>query len=490
MAQPSLAARAAIAVLLMIGFYVLAIAIAGALLGIVYLDFASGHIQPKLIIICIAGAGMILWSILPRRDKFVSPGPTLDPGAHPKLFQEIRSLASGTGQQMPSEVYLVHDMNAWVAQRGGTVGFGSRRVMGLGLPLLQSLNISQFRAVLAHEFGHYYGGDTALGPFIYKTRNAMRRTIRNLAEANSVLAHVFLWYGNLFLKVTQAISRRQELAADDLAARVVGPQHLASGLTVVHAAAGATQTFWNEEIAPVLQAGFRPSVVDGFSRFMSAESVRKIMDATSQAELKSRKADRFDSHPPLAERLESAKRISLPGELPRTEPAVSLLNSPERVEADLLNFLLGAEKMKKLKPIAWEEVPNTVFGPAWQEAVARNRGFLKGITPHALPERTKQYAPLFRGEPVFYAQQWSEELRAIGAALILAAVQQGATLHAMPGEMFVEKAGSSFQPFSVAPNLALKKMAHADWQETCRKMGISEVDLGTVGQAAAVTANS
>jgi Zn-dependent protease with chaperone function len=34
------------------------------------------------------------------------------------------------------------------------MGFGSRRVMGLGLPLLQALNVSQLEAVLAHEFGH------------------------------------------------------------------------------------------------------------------------------------------------------------------------------------------------------------------------------------------------------------------------------------------------------------------------------------------------
>jgi len=44
------------------------------------------------------------------------------------------------------------------------MGFGSRRVMGLGLPLLQILTVAQFRAVLPHEFGHYYGADTRQDP--------------------------------------------------------------------------------------------------------------------------------------------------------------------------------------------------------------------------------------------------------------------------------------------------------------------------------------
>jgi len=55
---------------------------------------------------------------------------------------------------MPKEVYLIADVNASVAQRGGILGVGSRRVVGLGLPLTRILSVAQLRAVLAHEFGH------------------------------------------------------------------------------------------------------------------------------------------------------------------------------------------------------------------------------------------------------------------------------------------------------------------------------------------------
>ena len=115
-------------------------------------------------------AGVMFWSLVPRPDKFEAPGVLLQPASHPRLFAEIENIAASLREPVPREIYLISDPNAWVADRGGLMGFGSRRVMGLGLPLLAALNISQFRAILAHEFAHYYGGDTSLGPWVHRKR--------------------------------------------------------------------------------------------------------------------------------------------------------------------------------------------------------------------------------------------------------------------------------------------------------------------------------
>jgi Zn-dependent protease with chaperone function len=56
---------------------------------------------------------------------------------------------------VPNEVYLTGEMNAFVADRGGMLRFGSRRIMGLSLPLLTVLTFPEFRAVLAQEFAHF-----------------------------------------------------------------------------------------------------------------------------------------------------------------------------------------------------------------------------------------------------------------------------------------------------------------------------------------------
>jgi len=133
------------------------------------------------------------------------PGPLLEPKEHPKLFEALAGIAEATKQQMPAEVYLTAEVNAWVMDRGGIMGRGRRRIMGLGLPLLQVLSVCQLRAVLAHEFGHFHGGDTKLGPWIYKTRAAIGRTLQGLTAYSSFLQTPFLWYGKAFLHMTHAV---------------------------------------------------------------------------------------------------------------------------------------------------------------------------------------------------------------------------------------------------------------------------------------------
>jgi len=131
------------------------------------------------------------------------------------------------------------------------------------LPLLRVLTISQFRAVLAHEFGHYYGGDTHLWPFVHKTRAAMARTLRNLGSdslgralarvnlarlVHIVAVTILVAYWKVFMRITKAISRLREYRADELASNIAGPQALIEGLSATHGASAAFSSFWRTEM--------------------------------------------------------------------------------------------------------------------------------------------------------------------------------------------------------------------------------------------------
>ena len=86
MAHPSLAERATLAVLLLVGFYVLAFAIIAGLLYIPYAEVTYLHrIDARLTIFAVVGAGAILWGILPRIDKFLPPF-LYSPGVMPSMF--------------------------------------------------------------------------------------------------------------------------------------------------------------------------------------------------------------------------------------------------------------------------------------------------------------------------------------------------------------------------------------------------------------------
>lgn len=79
----------------------------------------------KLIIPLVVGAGIILWSILPRFDRFQPPGPRLIPEEQPEPFEMIAALSLATGEEIPANVYLTGDVNAFVAQRAEFLGLAA-----------------------------------------------------------------------------------------------------------------------------------------------------------------------------------------------------------------------------------------------------------------------------------------------------------------------------------------------------------------------------
>jgi heat shock protein HtpX len=182
----SMALFAIFAILAVVASYLFVLLLAVACIYLPYWALSNsssfGMQLLMLLLFGIAIAATMVWSLLPRRDKFEAPGMLIGRSAHPQIFAEIDEIASALNEPLPQEIYLIGQVNAFVADRGGVMGFGSRRIMGLGLPLLSILTVSQFRAVLAHEFAHYYGGDTSLGPWVYKTKMAVVRTFQNIGS--------------------------------------------------------------------------------------------------------------------------------------------------------------------------------------------------------------------------------------------------------------------------------------------------------------------
>jgi Zn-dependent protease with chaperone function len=487
---PSLAGRAAAAVLLMVGFYLLALAIVAALVAIPLAELRyANRLHFKLVIFSAIGVYAILRGILPRRDKFEAPGPTLRREEHPRLFAMLEEVARTTGQAMPTDVYLVPEVNAWVAQRGGAMGFGSHRVMGLGLPLLQALSVDELRAVIAHEFGHYHGGDTALGPWIYKTRAAIGRTLESLAKHSSVLMKPFEWYGMGFLRITHAISRRQEFAADALAARVVGAAPLATGLRTIHGVAGAFAPYWFTEVAPILERGFRPPIAAGFTRFIAAAPVAPQIAAAIEQEMSSATSDPYDTHPALRDRV-AALGPQAANPTPDTGPrAITLLDNVEQVEARLVEFVSDAKIPASLPAITWEDAGPRVWPAIWRERMLGDGARVAGITPAQVPAILADLptsAVRFGFAPHRQAAEQGHGLgdvvQLLGTALSVALLDRGWAVSAPPGDVVVfTRDSESITPLADLSLLARGEMKADAWEAAWRKLGLLDVDLGAAG---------
>jgi heat shock protein HtpX len=479
----SLARRAVFAVLLTLGFYLLALAMTALLLFIPYAEWTyGGRIHLKLVLFCVVGAGVILWSIIPRPDRFTAPGPRLLPDEQPELFKVLRGVAREMGQEMPAEVYAIGELNAWVMDRGGIMGFGSRRVMGLGLPLLQVLNVSQARGVIAHEFGHFYGGDTKLGPWIYRTRSAMIRTLSGLAEHGSLLQKPFVWYGNAFMRITQTISRGQEFTADRLAAGIVGSQAMIDGLRVIHGGGVVFDSYWRNEYAPAIDKGYRPPLADGFARFLSVPRIADAVTKIVGEELESGETDLYDSHPSLRDRVSALQQVAVTKDQD-PKPAISLLRDLENLEASFVVALTDPATARNIQPISWEQVGGKVWFPIWQEHVDTHREVLQGVHLQALPgilsdPESKRRLLSGTAETEEEGQNYFLE-GLIGAAVAVNLARQGWQLNATPGnDVALSQDGLDVFPF-IAVRQLLNGEATADsWGRLCSAVK-GDVVLGT-----------
>ena len=441
-------------------------------------------------------AGSMLWSLVPRRDKFTPPGLLLERSAQPHLFAELDNIATALREPVPREVYLIGDTNAWVANRGGIMGIGSRRVMGLGLPLLAALNVSQFRAILAHEFAHYYGGDTRLGPWVYRTQMAMIRTFQNMGSVGkamrvaamqvlyAVVFGILKWYWLLFLRAINFVSRRQEFRADELACIVAGPQSLVSGLKIVHGATLAWPSYWGTELAPALNSGYLPPLSGGFAKFLAAPAISGQVEKGIETEIRDGRTEPYDSHPPLRERIAAAENLFVRSRGEDTRTAWSLLENSSGTE---LAFLIAMNPdLKPTRPMAWEDQGSLVVIPAWKGLVTQHGHLLQDVSLGNLFEslgKVPQIAPQIPDPKgmLLDPEQRVERARSLfGAALGLALVNNGWTLHSSPGVFCLVSNGEEINPFKLIQQLSDGSISKDAWSEKCRKFGIEDVPLGAL----------
>lgn len=188
--------------------------------------------------------------------------------SQPRLFAFIRKLTEETKTPFPKKIFVSPDVNACVFYNSSfwSMFLPVRKNLEIGLGLVNSLNISEFKAVLAHEFGHFTQQSMKLGSFTYNTN----RIIHNMLYENSSYGNFLSKWGNvsgwlaffagITIKIAQGIqwilrgmykliiknyysmSREMEYHADAVAASVSGGDNLVSALRRLEVASSCYQT--------------------------------------------------------------------------------------------------------------------------------------------------------------------------------------------------------------------------------------------------------
>ena len=322
----------------------LALAI-GAWLMLSLKDGGSGHLSSIKLLF---GLGLLAAVILRAfRVRLTPPtGFEVHREDAPRLFLLIDKLTKALGTPPFHHVFIVNDLNAAVAQVPclGIFGWYQNNLL-LGLPLMLAMTPAQFRAVLAHEFGHLGRQHGRFPGWIYRTRIVWSRLLEELRARHhwgSVLFTKFLdWYAPFFNAYSFVLARAQEYEADRQAARLVGPHAMKDALASLQVIARLMdELYWpalNRRTItnPTPPASHLDELITVLQRVPPQDSIRKWMqDAMQQT------TNYADTHPALADRL--AALDQLPGKQHAPEPPADFPHVRDPHEATAANYYLEA----------------------------------------------------------------------------------------------------------------------------------------------------
>ena len=190
---------------------------------------------------------------------------------HSRLYAFIRRLTTETQTPFPKKIFISPDVNACVFYNSSfwSMFFPVRKNLEIGLGLVNSINISEFKAVVAHEFGHFSQKSMKLGSFTYNVNKVIHNM---LFENNSYTSFLRAWgnlhgYLRIFVSITvriaggiqwilrgmyklinknyRSLSREMEFHADTVAASVSGGNNVISALSRIEVAANCYNSALN-----------------------------------------------------------------------------------------------------------------------------------------------------------------------------------------------------------------------------------------------------
>jgi len=257
--------RATLAVLAILLFFALYIALVIGLGYLVYYAciYDMGHINKLTIILklgAVAGAAMLFVFTLKfifklknhKRENRIK----LNKKEHTALWDFIHTICKETGAPKPRAIYVDPDVNAYVSYTNMWLSLflPVKKELTIGLGLVSCLNLSEFKAVMSHEFGHFSQRSMKIGSYIISANTIIHGMIYDrdkwddlldqwrasdirLSAAAWVITPIIwvirqllgLFY--MFLNLMySSLSREMEFNADKVAISTSGSDAILSGL--------------------------------------------------------------------------------------------------------------------------------------------------------------------------------------------------------------------------------------------------------------------
>ena len=401
---PSYQFRAFLAILAIILFFVLYAALVTALGFLLYgaIMYPMQSINKLTILVkigAVAGAAMLFAFTLKFIFKLKNHKPAnrikLKPNEHPELWKFINQICQETGAPKPKSIYVDPDVNAYVSYTNIWLSLflPVKKDLTIGLGLVSCLNLSEFKAVISHEFGHFAQSSMKIGSYINsantiihdmifsrdkwdETLDQWRASDIRLSAAAWVITPI-IWLIrqalNLFYQflniMYSSLSREMEFNADKVAVSTSGSDAIISALWKLDPGV----TSWNGTVNHAYLATQKNLFVknlyvnNSLSLDRSADEIQTAIDSLPNhthggkqyfSTSENSKVSMYASHPPNDQREASAKFPYVACQEDKRSPWV-LFGEKEKLQEEMTLLVydqyLGKQPKEFISPNALED---------------------------------------------------------------------------------------------------------------------------------------
>lgn len=329
------------------GFYyylslpIVMLMVLGACAAVIFLFLAIGWMPIKLTAILVIGAIITVISMVRSLFLKVSaedPGRPLKREEAPGLWTLAEDVARQLGTRPVDEIRITTGTDMAVYERGNwreKIRDKAQRILLVGTGVLNGFRQSDFRSVLAHEYGHFSHRDTAGGEVALRVRTDMLKFYLTMVRAGqatylNLAFHFLRAYNLVFRRISHGATRLQEILADRFAAQAYGAASFENGLKHVIRRGLEFSQVADHEIGQVIKSKqpllnlYEATAADG-------ASLEKAYEKAIQ-----RPTTDDDTHPSPTDRFRLISAVRTPDVQPLSGEVWDLFTDREAIKREML----------------------------------------------------------------------------------------------------------------------------------------------------------
>lgn len=297
----------------------------------------------------------------------------------PKLFSFIQEIVNEVNTDFPKRVYLSSDVNACVFYDSNfwSMIFPIRKNLQIGLGLVNTTSEQEFKAILAHEFGHFSQRSMKVGSYVYNVNQVIFNLLYDNESFDSMIqkwaniSGYFSIFVSIAVKIIQgiqwilrkmyefvnisymALSREMEFHADEIAANVAGYLPLKESLLRMDLADhsyNSVLSYYDEKIPDNIKSkniyreqGFVMNFLASQNNLSFKNNLPIVTELDLSKYNKSKLVikNQWASHPSIEERIRALELTNI-HKTGNEKPAILLFENEENIQEKITGKLFSA----------------------------------------------------------------------------------------------------------------------------------------------------